>query len=31
MFDESEHARITQNTPDYCSIPWNLDDDFSKL
>ena len=27
-FDDSEHARITQSTPDYNSIPWN--NDFSK-
>ena len=28
-FDDSEHARITQTTPDYSSIPWN--NDFSKI
>ena len=28
-FDDSEHARITQTTPDYNSIPWN--NDFSKI
>ena len=22
-FDDSEHARITQDQPDYQSIPWN--------
>ena len=25
MIDDSEHARIAQNCPDYDSIPWNED------